>query len=132
MPGEDVLCRMDPADLGRLHVFTPDGETFLGHAIAPELAGLDPAETIARVRAEQKAFMAGRLAPIRREAKRIGPRDVADAIRRGAEDDAGSLIAFPRAGRAARDAAMTAAGDAAAPRRSRSRWPGTPPPCTSN
>jgi putative transposase len=111
-PGEDVLCRMDPADLGRVYVFAPDGETFLGHAVAPELAGLDPAETIARVRAEQTAYLNDRLAPIRREAKRIGPRDVADAIRRGAERDAAALIAFPRPAEPHETAAMAAAGAA--------------------
>ncbi|MEJ0012824.1 MAG: DDE-type integrase/transposase/recombinase [Bauldia sp.] len=115
MPGEDVLCRMDPADLGRLHVFAADGETFLGHAIAPELAGLDPAETISRVRAAQKALMSGRLADIRREAKKIGPRDVAAAQRRQAAGHSASLVAFPRPSEAHETPAIAAAAQAAAP-----------------
>jgi transposase InsO family protein len=114
MPGEDVLCRVDPADLGRLHVFTPDGETFLGHAVAPELADLDPAETIARVRAEQKAHMAGRLADIRREARKIGPRDVAAALRRQSAERNGSLVAFPRPADSHQTASLAAASRAAA------------------
>lgn len=114
MPGEDVLCRMDPADLGRLFVFTADGESFLGHAVAPELAGLNPAETIAKVRAAQKAHMDGRLADIRREAKRIGPRDVAAAIRRQAGVQNAALVAFPRPAETHTTAPLAAAGAAMA------------------
>lgn len=96
MPGTRVLCRMDPADLGRLWVFTPDGETFLGHAVAPELRGLDPVQTAAKVKAEQKAYLEGRLKPIRAQMRKIGPRDVADAQAEAARRRAGSLVAFRR------------------------------------
>lgn len=51
LPGTEVLVRQDPADLGRVMLFTPDGETYLGEAIAPELAGTDPAEAVARAQA---------------------------------------------------------------------------------
>ena len=36
-PGTDVLVRMDPADLGRVMLFDPAGEQFLGEAICPQL-----------------------------------------------------------------------------------------------
>jgi hypothetical protein len=66
--GETVLVRMDEADMGRAYVFDETGEQYLGDAIAPDLAGLDPAATIAAVRAEQKPSSgAGR----RRQADRI-------------------------------------------------------------
>ncbi|KQZ14339.1 hypothetical protein ASD44_09835 [Mesorhizobium sp. Root554] len=96
MPGETVFCRMDPADLGRLLLFEPNGEQFLGDAICPELSGLDPVETIARVKAAQKAHVDGRIKDIRREMRRIGPRAIADAMRREGEKRLGNLIAFPQ------------------------------------
>ena len=96
MPGTTVFCRMDPADLGRILLFEPDGEIFIGEAHCPELAGLDPVETIARVKAAQKAFMDERVRPIRAEMKKIGPRAIADAVRRQGEKRAAKLIAFPQ------------------------------------
>lgn len=114
MPGTSVFCRMDPADLGRVLLFEPDGETYLGTAICAELAGLDPVETIARVKAAQKAHVEGRLKDIRREMRRIGPRQIADARRREGEKRAGKLLAFPRATLNHSTPALAAAGDAAA------------------
>jgi transposase InsO family protein len=96
MPGATVFCRMAPADFGRILLFEPDGESFIGEAHCPELAGLDPVETIARVKAAQKAFMDERVRPIRAEMKKIGPRAIADAVRRQGEKRAAKLIAFPQ------------------------------------
>ena len=45
--GAEVMVRMDPADLGRAYVFDCDGHAFLGEAICPDLAGIDPAAAIA-------------------------------------------------------------------------------------
>ncbi len=95
MPGTTVFCRMDPADLGRIWLFEPDGETFLGEAVCPELAGLDPVETIQRVKAAQKARLQEGIADIRKEMRRIGPRAIADARRREAHKRADNLVAFP-------------------------------------
>jgi putative transposase len=92
MPGTSVFCRMDPADLGRLHVFAEDEETFLGHAVCPQLAGLDPIEVAGKVKAQQKAFLDGNLKPIRAAMRRIGPRDVAMAQIGGAQP--GRLLPF--------------------------------------
>ncbi|WP_206412835.1 DNA-binding protein [Nitratireductor soli] len=115
MPGTTVFCRMDPADLGKVLLFEPDGETFLGEAICPELAGLDPVETIRHVKAAQKAHVDGRIKDIRREMRRIGPRQIADAMRRQGETRAGKLLAFPRPEEPHSTAALAAAADAAAP-----------------
>ncbi|MHA7882781.1 DDE-type integrase/transposase/recombinase [Nitratireductor rhodophyticola] len=115
MPGATVLCRMDPADLGRVLLFEPDGETFLGEAVCPELAGLDPAEIVAKVKAAQKAHVAGRIKDIRREMRRIGPRQVADAMRRAGEERAGKLLEFPRKADVHSTAALEAAAAATQP-----------------
>ena len=115
MPGTTVFCRMDPADMGKVLLFEPDGETFLGEAVCPELSGLDPAETIARVKAAQKKHVDGRIKDIRREMRRIGPRQVADAMRRAGEERAGKLLAFPQPVETHSTAALAAAADAAAP-----------------
>ncbi len=96
LPGTRVFCRHDPADLGRLHVFADDGESFIGHAICAELAGLDPAEVVAKARAMQKALIDETVKPLRRVARSIGTRDVVEAILRGAEKDHADLLAFPR------------------------------------
>ncbi len=99
LPGETVLVRMDPFDLGRVFVFAEDGDTFRCLAFCPELAGLDPAEAVRAAQAAQKAYLAERLAPLRKEAARIRPRDMADALARQAARDAGKLAEFPRPAR---------------------------------
>jgi putative transposase len=96
MPGDRVLCRMDPADMGKVWLFTEDGLTFLGEAISPELSGHDPAEIIARVKEAQKAYIAAGTAPLRKEARRIKPTDIADSLARQAASDAGKLVEFPK------------------------------------
>jgi len=114
MPGTDVFCRHDPADLGRLFVFAADGEQFLGVATCPALAGLDPAATIARVRAEQKALLDGTLKPIRAAMRRIGPRQVADA-QFLAQQRPAEVIDFGEATERHSTRAIEAASDAATP-----------------
>lgn len=96
MPGETVFVRLDPLDLGRVWLFAEDGETFRAVAICPELAGTDPAAALAAAQATQKAFIAERVAPIRREAAKIRPRDMVDAVARQAAKDAGKLAEFPK------------------------------------
>lgn len=97
MPGRDVLCRHNPDDLGRLWLFEPDGETYLGEALAPDLAGLDPAAIILEVRARQKALETEALADIRKAKRRITPRTVAEAQRAAYQSNA-DILAFPKAG----------------------------------
>ncbi|MEX2126931.1 MAG: DDE-type integrase/transposase/recombinase [Xanthobacteraceae bacterium] len=95
--GATVLVRMDPGDLGRAYVFTEDGARFLGEAISPDLAGIDPQQAIRAVRAEQKRIISERLEGARRETRRIKAGDFAGAIARQAAKDAGKLVEFPRA-----------------------------------
>lgn len=96
MPGEQVFVRMDPADMGRAYLFAVDGETFRAIAVCPELAGIDPAAALAAAQAEQKKFVAERVAPIRKEAAKIKPRDMVDGLVRQAAKDAGKLAEFPK------------------------------------
>jgi len=94
--GDTVLVRMDEADMGRAYVFEADGETYLGEAIAPELAGIDPAKAIAAARGAQKSLIDERMSEVKREARKIRASDFAGAIHRQALKDAGTLIEFPR------------------------------------
>lgn len=113
--GETVLVRMDESDMGRAFVFEADGETYLGEAIAPELLGIDPAAAIARVRAEQKQFIADRMEPVKRAARKIKATDFAPAIHRQALLDAGTLIEFPKQNTAHDTPALAAARVATSP-----------------
>jgi putative transposase len=116
--GDEVMVRRDPADLGRVYAYVCDGNTFLGEAICPDLAGIDPAAAIAATRAHQKAREDAALADVRKV--RIRAADIAPAIHRQALKDAGGLVEFPKREEphttAALDAARTAAdgGDLAA------------------
>ena len=114
-PGTEVLVRMDPEDLGRAMLFTPSGDAFLGEAICPELAGLDPAEVLARAKAMQKAAEAGALAEIRgkkRELKALARLEV-----RGVGRSTAELVAFPQRGETHATPGLDAAAEAAGRRR---------------
>ena len=96
LPGVDVLVRMDPADMGRAMCFTPDGGTWLGEAICPELAGIDPAEAVARARKAQREMLEAGTREIRAEMRKIQPRDFVNAIVRDAAIADGKLVEFPK------------------------------------
>ena len=120
MPGEKVLVRHDPSDMGRVMCFSEDGSRYLAEAVCPERAGIDPAEAVARARAEQARILKEQVEPIRRAAKRIKPRDMVEAILGQAERDA-NVIAFPHAAEAHTTPALEAAGEAAQPKEMRPR-----------
>ena len=113
--GETVLVRMDEADMGRAYVFAQDGETYLGEAIAPDRAGIDPVAAIAAARSAQKTLIADRMAEVKREARKIKAGDFAAAIHRQARIDAGTVIEFPKASTPHDTPALSAAADARAP-----------------
>lgn len=55
IPGQRVQVRMDPADAGKIWIYTDtDPFRFIGIGVNPELAGLDRAELAGRIRAEQR------------------------------------------------------------------------------
>jgi transposase InsO family protein len=113
--GDTVLVRMDASDMGRAYVFAADGETYLGEAVAPELAGIDPAQAIAAARGAQKALINERMEGAKREARKIKPGDFASAIHRQALVDAGKLVEFPKQESAHDTPALAAARDAHTP-----------------
>jgi putative transposase len=94
--GDEVMVRMDAVDAGRAYVFDRDGVTFLGEALCPDLAGIDPAAAISAVRAQQKRLIDEKLAEVRPAARRIRAIDIAPAIHRQALADAGGLVEFPK------------------------------------
>jgi transposase InsO family protein len=109
--GAEVMVRMDPADLGRVCVYDCDGNTFLGEAVCPDLAGIEPAAFIAAKRAEQKRREDVALAPLRKV--RIHAADIAPAIHRQALKNAGALVEFPKRSEAHETPAIAAARAAA-------------------
>lgn len=119
LPGRRVLVRLDPADLGRVWCFEPDGETYLGVAVCPELRGTDRAAAVAEAQAMQRRMMTERTAEIRQDMRKIKPRDAADALARRAALNAGKLVELPRRATSistpALDAASEAAGQRTAP-----------------
>lgn len=113
MPGQQVFCRFDPADAGKLYVFEPDGETFIGHAENWQLSGIDPAELAHRVRAQQKALEDDTIKDIRKARRRIKPLDIADAMRREAIENEPNLLVFPKPEEQHETPQIAAAADAA-------------------
>jgi putative transposase len=116
-PGTQVLVRMDPADLGRVMLFHPETEQYLGEAINAELAGLNPAEVAAKSKAMQSAFEKQQMTDIRKAYNSLGPRDLANAIQRDGAERAGVMVQFPRPGQMHSTPALVAAAEAAMPRR---------------
>lgn len=116
LPGQEVLVRMDAADMGRAFLFTPDGSAYLGEAVCPELAGVDPAAAIAQARAEQKRILDDGAADIRKRMRAIKPRDMADKVLRQSAREAGTLAALPKRNEIYATPALEAAREAARPR----------------
>ncbi len=125
MPGTVVLVRMDPHDLGRVMLFDPETDGFLGEAICPELAGISPAEVIAETRKLQKAYEAENSAGMKRHMRQINMRSVADHVLRDGMRGAGKIAAFPQRSELhstpALEGAAEAAGSAPAPASARPR-----------
>lgn len=113
MPGTEVLVRMDPADLGRIRLFDPDTEAYLGEAVCPDLAGIAPAEVIAKARELQKAYEAERSDDIKRHMRRTNMRTVANAVLRDGMRDAGKIAAFPQKSEGHSTPALEGASEAA-------------------
>ncbi len=96
-PETRVFVRRDPADLGRLFLFSDAGGDYLGEAICPRLAGIDPAEAVKAARAEQSRILAERTREAKAEARRMtkGPHLVELVLGQARKDRAG-VVAFPK------------------------------------
>jgi len=96
MPETQVLVRMDPLDAGRAYLFEPEGARFLGEAICPDLAGIDPAQLVMQAKAKQKAILDAGTAEIKKVQRSIKPRDMVDAVLRQSAKASGKLVELPR------------------------------------
>ena len=112
LPGDRVFVRMDPEDMGRAFVFSADGETFIGEAVCPELAGVDPQEALAKAKAIRKQMTQEKLAELKANMRKISPREAVDALVRDKAREAGKLVEFPRPSEAHDTPALGAARDA--------------------
>ena len=117
LPGKKVFCRLDPTDMGRLYVFEPDGETFLGSAINWEIQGLDPIKFAAKLKAERKQLLDQTIADIRPHRRRIKRNlyAIADAMRADDLERTPNVTAFPKAETHIETPQSAAASDAAEP-----------------
>jgi len=119
LPQTRVFVRMDPEDMGRAWLFSEDGAEFVGEAICPEVAGIDPAAAVMEMRAWQKRTLDEMIEPIRREVKKRSQLDIGDILARQAAERAGKLVAFPKREESyttpGLEAAAEAAGTAPAP-----------------
>ncbi len=112
LPGERVFVRMNPEDMGRAWLFSPDGDAFIGEALCPELAGVDPQEALAKAKAMRREMTDEKLAELKRDMRKISPREAVDALVRDKAREAGKLVEFPRAHEAHATVSLTAAKDA--------------------
>ncbi|HEY8136222.1 MAG TPA: DDE-type integrase/transposase/recombinase [Methylocystis sp.] len=121
LPETRVFVRMDPEDMGRAWLFSEDGAEFLGEAICPELAGIDPKAAVMEARAQQKRLLEERAAELRADMRKIKPRDMVDTIVRKAALEAGKLVEFPKREESYTTPGLAAASEAAG------TAPATPP-----
>lgn len=98
MPRQQVHVRMDPLDLGRVYVMSPDQGQFLCEAICPELAGVDPA-TFHQARRE---LFAGRMRQaergVRADMSEIGLQSLIAKMLEVKARDVPNVVQLPRRG----------------------------------
>jgi transposase InsO family protein len=93
--GEQVFCRCDPEDMGRLYVFEADGGAFICEAICDERVGVDPKAAAAAARNLQSRVLKDGIAEARKEARTIKSRDFVESVKRQADQNHGNVAAFP-------------------------------------
>lgn len=114
-PETRVFVRMDPEDMGRAWLFSADGAEFLGEAICPELAGVDPAAAVAEARAAREHHIKQAAAVLRADMNQFHSRYFANVVVRKKAIEAGKLVEFPRASETHTTPALDAAKAALAP-----------------
>ncbi len=96
LPGDRVFVRLDPNDAGTVWLFDETGDRFIGRALNPERAGVDPAELVAQTRAAQKAKIDAGMAEITRQVRKgVTQRTVLEGRLKDAATASGNLVAFP-------------------------------------
>ena len=114
VPGSHVFVRVDPEDMGRIYVYSPDGREFICVAECPERVGVNPGDAIRAAREIQNQRIAAEVDPLNREIRAIKPRDAIDAAIRVAARDAGTLTTFPKQSEVYTSPELEAAADAVA------------------
>jgi putative transposase len=96
-PKDRVQVRMDPLDAGRAYAFDADTGTFVGEAICPELAGLDPSALLAAKKAATAEILDLRGREARAEAKRLTKgKALIERVLEVDRRDLPNVVAFPR------------------------------------
>jgi len=114
VPGNHVFVRVDPQDMGRIYVYSPDGREFICVAECPERLGVDPGDAIREARDMQAKRLAAEVDPLNREIRGIKPRDAIDAVLRVNEQNNATLTPFPKQAESYTSPELDAAADAAA------------------
>lgn len=109
--GEQVHLRRDPSDLGRVYVYSLDGE-FICMAVAHELLGISRAEAAAAAHQHQKRFLAQQK-EAHRESQRAVRENIAEVVLEQRIEQSDKLLAFPRPSESYSTAALQQAGLAA-------------------
>lgn len=112
VPGERVLVRVDPEDMGRIYVYSTDGDEFICIAECPERLGINPGDAIRAAREIQAQRVADEVDPLNREIRNIKPRDMIDAVIRVNKAETENLTAFPKQTTAYTSDGLEAAADA--------------------
>jgi len=97
LPGEQVLVRMDPDDMGTIYAFSPDGAEFLCDGHCPELSGHSPAEFWAAVREAHADVLreSGKRAEAERRSIAKGPAFI-ERYLRVKKSQNGNVVALPK------------------------------------
>lgn len=93
--GQEVHVRLDPDDLGRIHVYRGEPWEFVCLAINPERAGVSRAEVAAKVRERQKQLLDEAMVEVKSAQKVINVRTMSEEIVADAARRNGRLVAFP-------------------------------------
>ncbi len=96
VPGDRVLVRVDPQDMGRIYVYNTDGDDFICIAECPERLGTNPGAAIRAAREIQAQRIADEVEPLQREIRNIKPRDTINAVLNVNERKNANLKAFPK------------------------------------
>ncbi|PKR90901.1 integrase [Pleomorphomonas diazotrophica] len=71
LPGDRVMVRMDPNDLGVVYLFDEATGAYVELAVCPELRGIDPAEYTRMVKQQRAALLKDKTDPIRAEVRQL-------------------------------------------------------------
>ncbi len=115
MVGDTVLCRYDPADMGRIYVYSDDGREFICVAECPERLGVNPGEAVRAVREAQNERLKQEVEPLQREIRSMKSRDMVNDVLRVAAENAENVMAFPNRVEAYTTPAIEAAEEALQP-----------------